>query len=147
MLFCAYFTLMTAIALAAEMSAEPSNQLDGLQFVGETGEQGKGNHHPDTIMFQGGMFRSLDCENYGFGPAPYTVVRNGDVQFEHLDVVAQLAGGPPGQAERSARAGEHDVGTLLPGESRHAERQRGVGEDTGDHDLLAVEQTHHPDRR
>lgn len=79
LLFCAYFTLMTAIALAAEMSAEPSDQLDGLQFVGETGEQGKGNHHPDTIMFQGGMFRSLDCESYGFRPAPYTAVRKGVV--------------------------------------------------------------------
>jgi hypothetical protein len=51
--------------------------LDGQQFTGHTGEQGKGDHHEDTIVFRDGTFRSLDCERWGFGPAPYSVVREG----------------------------------------------------------------------
>ena len=52
--------------------------LDGLRFEGLTGEQGKGDHHADTITFENGKFRSIDCENWGFGPAPYTATRNGE---------------------------------------------------------------------
>lgn len=49
-----------------------------MRFVGETGEQGKGDHHADTILFTDGNFRSLDCESYGFGPAPYVAERQGE---------------------------------------------------------------------
>lgn len=73
------FVLVASTAFAAEKVRTPSQALDGLQFEGETGEQGKGDHHPDTITFKGGMFRSLDCESYGFGPAPYSVVRKENV--------------------------------------------------------------------
>ena len=38
------------------------------------------------------------------------------------------------------------LGAFLLGELGDAERQRGVGEDAGDHDVLAVEQTHASDR-
>lgn len=55
--------------------------LDGLKFKGQTGEQGKGDHHEDTITFEGGLFRSLDCENWGFGPARYTVKKEGDSYY------------------------------------------------------------------
>ncbi len=75
------------------------------------------------------------------------VFGHGDVEFEHVDVVAELSRRSLGQLQRSAGAGEHDVGPLGPRQSGHPESQRGVGEDAGDHDLLAVEQTHAPDRR
>jgi hypothetical protein len=77
-LFYAFLLLMAPIAFAAETTEAPSRALDGLEFVGETGEKGKGDHHADTISFEKGMFRSLDCEGYGFSSAPYSVVRNGD---------------------------------------------------------------------
>ena len=48
-----------------------------MQFSGLTGEKGKGDDHKDTITFSNGMFRSLDCESWGFGPAAYTVVKVG----------------------------------------------------------------------
>jgi hypothetical protein len=75
------------------------------------------------------------------------VLGHRDVEFEHVDVVAELAGGSLRQTQRPARAREHDVGTLASCESGYTEGQRGVGEDAGDHDLLAVEQTHVRDRR
>lgn len=65
-------------AFAADASASKNDPLDGLQFKGQTGEQGKGDHHEDTITFKDGQFRSLDCENWGFGPAPYTVRKDGE---------------------------------------------------------------------
>ncbi len=69
-----------------------------------------------------------------------------DVELEHVGRLRQLAGHSLGQAQRPTGAGQHDVGALLLGERGHAERQRGVGEDAGDHDVLAVEQTHASDR-
>ena len=70
------------------------------------------------------------------------VLRDGDVELEHVDAVAELAGRALGQAQRPAGTGEHDVGTLVEREAGDAERQRRIGEHAGDHDLLAVEQTH-----
>ncbi len=66
------------IVPAADVSNPRRDALDGLQFQGETGEQGKGEHHEDTIAFKGGLFRSLDCETWGFGPAPYRVEKVGE---------------------------------------------------------------------
>lgn len=65
-------------AFAADAPTSKNDPLDGLQFKGETGEQGKGDHHEDTITFKDGQFRSLDCESWGFGPAPYSVKKEGD---------------------------------------------------------------------
>jgi hypothetical protein len=65
-------------AFAADVPASKNDPLDGLSFQGQTGEQGKGDHHEDVITFDDGQFRSLDCENWGFGPAPYNVTKKGD---------------------------------------------------------------------
>ena len=43
---------------------------------------------------------------------------------------------------RATGPGQYDVGPLLLGDLRHPEGERCVGEDAGDHDVLAVEQTH-----
>lgn len=76
-LVCAFLVIADTAAFADEGLTSKSNALDGLQFKGETGEQGKGDHHQDTITFKDGQFRSLDCENWGFGPAPYSVKKEG----------------------------------------------------------------------
>lgn len=70
--------LVGALLLAATAWAGEPLALDGLRFTGETGEVGKGEHHADTITFKDGQFRSLDCEEWGFGPAPYQVSQVGD---------------------------------------------------------------------
>jgi hypothetical protein len=72
----------------------------------------------------------------------HAVLGHGDVELVDVDVVAELAGGAAGEAERPAGAGEDDVGSLVERDAGHAERQRGVRQHAGDHDLLAVEQTH-----
>jgi hypothetical protein len=64
------------------------------------------------------------------------------VELVHLDPVAELARGSLREAERSPGSREHDVGAFLERRAGHAIGQRRVGQDTGDHDLLAVEQTH-----
>ncbi len=66
---------------ADERPAPTGHLLDGTRFSGETGEQGKGDHHRDTITFENGQFRSLDCEGWGFAPAPYTAWKEGDTYY------------------------------------------------------------------
>lgn len=75
---CAFLVIANIAAFAADAPKSTHDVLDGLQFKGETGEQGKGDHHEDTITFKDGQFRSLDCESWGFGPAPYSVKKEGD---------------------------------------------------------------------
>ena len=80
---CAMLTILCLAAgergvLAADAPLRAPDPLDGLRFAGMTGEKGKGDHHPDTITFKDGVFRSLDCEEWGFGAAPYTVEKKGD---------------------------------------------------------------------
>jgi hypothetical protein len=70
--------LVNLDAFAVDPSAANQIGLDGLQFKGKTGEQGKEEHHEDTIVFENGQFRSLDCESWGFGSAPYSVRKDGD---------------------------------------------------------------------
>lgn len=65
-------------AFATNPSGPKGNVLDGLKFEGQTGEKDKGDHHSDTITFEDGKFRSLDCEDWGFSPAPYSVLKDGD---------------------------------------------------------------------
>ena len=74
-----FLALTYAVAGPDDGMTPTDAPLDGLRFQGTTGEQGKGDHHPDTISFKDGQFRSLDCENWGFGPAPYRASKDGDV--------------------------------------------------------------------
>ena len=59
-----------------------------------------------------------------------------------LDV--ELAGRALGEREAPPRPGEHDLGPFSLRQLGHAEGERGVGEDAGDDDVLAVEETHDP---
>ncbi len=78
MLVCTLSILANIAAFAADTSNPMSKALDGMEFVGETGEQGKKANNPDTISFEEGIFSSTSCERHGFGPAPYSVVKQGD---------------------------------------------------------------------
>ncbi len=73
-----FFMLANLTAFAVDASKPTSNVLDGMKFVGETGEEGKKANNPDTISFEGGVFRSSSCEVLGFGPAPYSVEKQGE---------------------------------------------------------------------
>ncbi len=73
-----FFMLANLTAFAVDASKPTSNVLDGMKFVGETGEEGKKANNPDTISFEGGVFRSSSCEVLGFGPGAYSVEKQGD---------------------------------------------------------------------
>ena len=77
-IFCAVLFFLSVPMVPADTQLIKDDPLDGLKFQGQTGEQGKGDHHLDTITFRNGEFRSLDCEEWGFGPAPYQFERAGD---------------------------------------------------------------------
>lgn len=77
-LFCPLLAVTTATFAASELPVSKNDALDGMQFKGVTGEQGKGEDHEDTISFKDGVFRSLDCEGWGFGSAHYNVEKIGD---------------------------------------------------------------------
>jgi hypothetical protein len=78
MSLCTLLVIAHTAAFAAGAPTPRNDPLDGLQFKGATGQQGKGDHHQDTITFKDGQFRSLDCESWGFGPAPYSVKKEGE---------------------------------------------------------------------
>ena len=57
--------------------------LDGKTFMVVTGEMGKSAGGKDTLTFKDGNFRSLGCDQYGFGDGAYKSTVNGDsIQFE-----------------------------------------------------------------
>jgi len=78
MLVIGSLSAAVATSSAAEVPSPAADSLDGLRFTGQAGEKGKGDHHKDTIMFTNGLFRALNCENWGFGAGRYTVEKKGD---------------------------------------------------------------------
>lgn len=83
--FFVILILLTASSIVADTRAfavdeikPTSNVLDGMRFVGETGEEGKDANNPDTISFEAGVFHSSSCEVLGFGPGTYSVEKRGD---------------------------------------------------------------------
>lgn len=76
------------------MSAVPatslSSLLDGRRFEGVVLERGKTSGDADTLIFDGGRFRSSACDQYGYGDGPYSAKRNGDdLTFEAETVSPQ----------------------------------------------------------
>jgi hypothetical protein len=65
-------TLLTATAGAQ------SSQLDGRRFDGVFLARGKTSGDADTLLFQGGRFRSTACDRYGYSDAAYRVTPAGD---------------------------------------------------------------------
>lgn len=67
-------------------TAGAAGELDGLAFVGPTGERGEAAERNDErVEFTAGRFRSSVCEEYGFPPAAYSAKREGDaVRFESV---------------------------------------------------------------
>jgi hypothetical protein len=64
--------------LTATAGAQTSSQLDGRRFDGVFLARGKTSGDADTLLFQGGRFRSTACDRYGYSDAPYRVTPAGD---------------------------------------------------------------------
>ena len=69
--------------LAATAMAQ-SSQLDGRRFEGVFLQRGKTSGDADTLLFQGGRFRSTACDRYGYSDAAYRVVAAGDAARPRL---------------------------------------------------------------
>jgi hypothetical protein len=56
--------------------------LDGRRFDGIVLERGKTSGDVDTLIFEGGRFRSTACDRWGYGDGAYTTADYiGDVAF------------------------------------------------------------------
>ena len=78
--------LVVALSFAAASFGSPdgpSATLDGKTFSGESAEKGKTKTEKDTLKFAAGRFRSLACDTYGFGDAPYvaTAALDGSISW------------------------------------------------------------------
>ncbi len=57
--------------------------LDGKSFEGMFVQKGNTEGDRDTLIFNKGRFRSIACERYGYGDAPYTAAAEGAaIRFE-----------------------------------------------------------------
>ena len=66
--------------------------LDGKTFVVQQGEKGKEAKGEDTLVFKNGKFRSIGCDKYGFGEAPYTTSVEGDTIKFVADTTSESKG-------------------------------------------------------
>jgi hypothetical protein len=71
------FAAAAGAALCPIARAQASD-LDGRRFEGVFIARGKTSGDADTLLFQGGRFRSTACDRYGYSDAPYRVVQSGD---------------------------------------------------------------------
>ena len=65
------------------MHEHPHTTLDGRSFHGIVLEAGKTEGDADTLLFDGGRFRSTACDRYGYGDGSYTA--RGDGERIHFD--------------------------------------------------------------
>ena len=72
------------LALLAGTTARADDALlDGRRFDGVFLERGKTSGDADTLVFEGGRFRSRACDRYGYSDAAYRATRDGDaIAFE-----------------------------------------------------------------
>jgi len=67
----------------AATSHAPARLLDGRRFEGIVLECGKTAGDADTLLFEGGRFRSTACDRYGYGDAAYAATASvGEIDFE-----------------------------------------------------------------
>jgi hypothetical protein len=65
------------------MTSSNSPSLDGRSFIGVVLECGKTAGDADTLIFEGGRFRSTACDRYGYGDGAYrSQARDGGIGFE-----------------------------------------------------------------
>ncbi len=95
-------TLAGLLALALIAAAEgtdpaakhvvASRVLDGKKFAGPGGAKGRKPHHNDELVFEDGMFRSAQCEKWGFGAGPYTATIQGDTVHFRAETTSPTQG-------------------------------------------------------
>jgi len=72
-------TMVFGLLLQGSVVIGEIESLDGKSFLGQMGQQGSEKGNPDEFIFKEGKFRSIACNPYGFGDAPYTASANEDM--------------------------------------------------------------------
>jgi hypothetical protein len=108
------FILVLALFLSVISStlnvAVADDSLDGKSFLVELSETKKNEVTKDELIFKDGTFFSVECEQYGFGPASYESKSKGDaILFE-----STLVSGTEGKAEwEGSVKGDKITGTFI----------------------------------
>jgi hypothetical protein len=77
------FVPRLCLAVATAPAPAQASALDGRSFEGVVLERGKTSGDADTLIFNGGRFRSTACDQYGYSDGPYTASVSGDaIAFE-----------------------------------------------------------------
>lgn len=63
---------------ASPLRPASATALDGMRFEGIVLEPGKSSGDADTLIFEGGRFRSTACDRYDYGDGAYTTTVSGD---------------------------------------------------------------------
>ena len=71
------FTVAALLVFSSLALAQSA--LDGRRFDTQAGFTGKPGHIPkDILSFEGGLFHSSDCDQYGYGKGRYQAVQQSD---------------------------------------------------------------------
>jgi len=82
-------TLVMAALLQMSTLALAQGLLDGRRFDTQAGYTGKAQHIPqDILSFEGGLFHSSDCDQYGYGKGRYQATRQGDATTFEVETVS-----------------------------------------------------------
>jgi AhpD family alkylhydroperoxidase len=116
---------LSALLVSGVASAAPAQKgaLDGGKYRLSGVLNGKPER--DTVVFEKGMLHSLECDRYGFGPAPYRAKKNGDaVEFEStitsksegsIRIVGKVASGQLSSQAVWKKQGQKDVEYAMNG--------------------------------
>jgi hypothetical protein len=66
--------------------------LDGRRFDGIVLERGKTAGDADTLLFEGGRFRSTACDRWGYGDGPYSASALADGVFFEAETESEKYG-------------------------------------------------------
>jgi hypothetical protein len=72
--------------------AVADDSLDGKSFLVELSETKKNEVTKDELIFKDGTFFSVECEQYGFGPASYESKSKGDAILFESTLVSDTEG-------------------------------------------------------
>jgi hypothetical protein len=106
------FVLAVCLSFISSNSnyAAAGESLDGKTFSIEVTEKDKSESTNDELVFKEGTFFSTDCEQYGFGSAPYESKSKGDTTM----FKSTLTSDKEGKAEWEGKVQGDDIaGTFI----------------------------------
>ncbi|MGB3400081.1 MAG: hypothetical protein WBA34_07910, partial [Candidatus Deferrimicrobiaceae bacterium] len=92
LLFLVVLFIAWGVLPAVGEEGTASGVLDGKTFMVNQGEKGKEAKGTDTLIFKNGKFRSVGCDQYGFGEGAYKATVQGDTISFVADTMSESKG-------------------------------------------------------